>query len=1032
MPVTNFRRPEGNACLSRFNPDMQFKNAGDRFLLMTPMRTPCLHLPSVVFPLFCSAGLFLAAEALAGAENIMIQPDNMKELNCSLPNDHFHLVSSSAPGQVFVGDEPVNLKFSFDKGGLTGQVPFSLEIQEVGTRTPGHVASGNEGWTDTTGKAPLFDLLGSPLKYDFTVGFGSDPKTEVNLNDVPVPKRFGTYAIVLVHSGDRQFLCTVARVPVPRADASIDNVPIFGEGAFIDKPWKVKVYARMGIRGWRSDCSWNADKDGTPHWEKYDALFAAAKESGCKIMSTPGGAPAWSYPFAPNQTPASVAPNWNGSPYGGQADWECDPKYYPEYEKWVKAFCERYWENGNGALWGVENYNEPWEGGGISGWARDCLQYREIQRLIARAAHSVDPRIKVLGACSIMNTEDKFYSDGTSDMDPYVDVFTDHYVVPRGCYGPMVARAHGKQSMETETWFVGTEYQLPQGLVQFLASGQSRMSPWHPRVLFENLPGGTDESIIPSPVVAATAAFNHFVTGRPFERVVFMNHLPWVFQFGKDEDPQALLVMFGQLVPIGSNSPRDILWSQVNASPGGEMVIDNSDGLLQFYDLSGNPCYVGEKTVKLPMNIFPSYITCAKGPKAAAERLSQMKIADKRPVEILPHDFTSRVTGPGAVLTVAIHNCLTMPLKGRLTVTPPAEISLASTAQDVELASGETKSLTFPIQHATSQEANAYPFAFTFASDAGSADYKEVLNAAVAPKAKITVDGNLDDWKDVPGVTIVGEDNSIDPTEILRRPWLALQQSHPGIISGRLKMAWDENNLYICAEVNDPTEQKNLAPMEGRDENRYFHTKADDDREPYKSWLAKHAPGRSFAEVPYVYADSPELPRQPDLPALPVRRDRLQIAFDTTPGCHDMAGDDQVVPYGFHGMPDTDYEFSLYLCSAGTSELWRQLAPGVPRVNDFPREPRGKLSTGAVHDAQHVVRRVGSTYIYELAIPKADLQQLNLQPGSNFGFTFKFGNGDGPSVEYGLDKAVTKTNSLTLHPYWETHASAGVRWTLVN
>ena len=46
---------------------------------------------------------------------------------------------------------------------------------------------------------------------------------------------------------------------------------------------------------------------------------------------------------------------------------------------------------------------------------------------------------------------------------------------------------------------------------------------------------------------------------------------------------------------------RDRLWHQVDGSPGGEMTIDNSDGLLQFHDLSGNPCYVGEKSVKLPM-----------------------------------------------------------------------------------------------------------------------------------------------------------------------------------------------------------------------------------------------------------------------------------------------------------------------------------------------------------------------------------------------------------------------------------------------
>ena len=966
------------------------------------------------------------------AENIMIQEDNMKELKCSLPNDRFRLVGSNAPGQVFVGDERVDLKLAFKKGDLRGRVPFILEIQEVGTRTPGKVAGGMSGWTDTTGKAPLFDLIGSPVKHEFAVDLGERDEVPVEIPNLPVPRRFGTYALILIRGDDRQFLGTVARVPIPRSDGTIETVPILGEGGFVEKPSRAKVYARIGIRGWRTEGSWNSHKDGTPNWEKYDEIFAAAKEAGCKIMSTPGATPDWTWPFAPQQTPAAVPLDWDGSPYGGRSDWVCDPKYYPIYEKWMADFARRYWENGNGALWGVENYNEPWEGGGISGWARDCLQYREIQKLITRAVKSVDPRIKVLGASSIMNTEDKLYSEGGNEMDPFIDVFTDHYVVPRGCYGPMIARARGKKSMETETWFVGTEYQLPQGAAQFLASGQNSVSPWHPRVLFETVPGGNDEAIIPSPVVAATAAFNYFVTGRPFEKMVFKDHLPWVFQFGKDDDPNALVVVFGQLVSIGSTDARDRLWHQVDSSPGGEMVIDNSDGLLRFYDLSGNPAYVGEKTIKLPMSIFPSYITCAKGPKAAAERLAQAQITGKRPVEILPRDFKTLVTAKDAALSVGLHNCLNRTIKGKLTVKGPPEVSLATTSQDVELAAGETKSLWFPLTKATPQESNAYPFEFSFTSDGGNADYKEVLSCAVAPMAKISVDGNLDDWKDIPGVTVFGKDDSVDSIEVLRRPWLALKESHPGLVSGRLKMAWDNEYLYVAAQVNDPTDQKNARAMKGRDENKYFHTKASDDREPYKSWLAKNAPGRSFAEVPYVYADNPENPRNPELPTIPFRRDRLQLAFDVVEGWHGMDADTDRVPYGFHAVPDTDYEFSLYGCQGGASELWRHLAPGVPRIHDWPRQPRGKTTTGEVTEARHVVKRDGNLYIYELAIPKSEIADLKLEPGTDFGFTFKIGNGEGANAEYGKDKAVTKSNGLTLHPYWEPHSSCSVRWTLIS
>ncbi len=993
---------------------------------------PARILPSVRATLLAGALCLAPVAGIRADENIMIQDANMKELKCSLPNDRFRLVESNSPGQLFLRDEAVDLKLAFKKGDLNGKVTFSLEIQEVGTRTPGKVAGGMAGFTDTSGKAPLFDLIGTPVNHHFTVDFGSAGEIPVELKNLPVPKRFGTYALILCHGSERQFVGTVARVPAPRADGTIDNVPIFGEGAFIDKPWKAKVYARMGIRGWRAEGSWNGRKDGSFDWAKYDSMYEAAKAAGCKIMSTPGATPEWTWPFAPHQTPAAVGPDWDGNPYGGRADWVCDPKYYPEYEKWMKAFVKRYWDNGNGALWGVENYNEPWEGGGISGWARDCLQYREIQKLIYRAAKSIDPKVRVLGTSSITNTEDKLYSDGSDEFNQYIDVFTDHYVVPRACYGPMVARAHGKESMETETWFVGTEYQLPQGVAQILACGQNHVSPWHPRVLYENVPGGNEKSIIPSPVVAATAAFNYFVTGRTFERIVFQNHLPWVFQFGKDTDPNALLVVFGQLVSMGSTDVKDRLWAQVDGSPGGEMIIDNADGLLRFYDLSGNPCHVGEKEVKLPMSVFPTYITCAKGPKAAAERLARVRISGKRPVEILPRDFATRITDKEAALAVGLHNCLNRPIKGKLTVESPPEITLASGSQEIELAAGETKTVTFPVKEAKSQESNAYPFKFNFASDAGNADYQEALNCAVAPKATITVDGNLDEWKDIPGVTIFGKDDSVDSIEVLRRPWLALKESHPGLVSGRLKMAWDEDNLYICAEVNDPTNQKNALPMEGRDENEYFHSKASDERAPYKSWLAKNAPGRSFAEVPYVYADNPENPRQPDLPTLPFRRDRLQVGLDVTEGWHDMDGDSDRVPYGFHAVPDTDYEYSLYGCDGGKSELWRHLAPGVPRIHDFPRQPRGNNTTGVVKEARHVVRRNGSVYLYEMAIPKSELADLKLQAGTNFGFVFKIGNGEGASVEYGKDKSVTKNNGLSLHPYWETHSNCGVRWTLVD
>jgi hypothetical protein len=83
-----------------------------------------------------------------------------------------------------------------------------------------------------------------------------------------------------------------------------------------------------------------------------------------------------------------------------------------------------------------------------------------------------------------------------------------------------------------------------------------------------------------------------------------------------------------------------------------------------------------------------------------------------------------------------------------------------------------------------------------------------------------------------------------------------------------------------------------------------------------------------------------------------------------------------------------------------------------------------------VPGARHAVRLDGTTFVYEMAIPRSELADLKLQPGTTFGLMLRAGNNKGPHVDYAVDKAVTKRNGLTLHPYWERSTNCGVRWTL--
>jgi len=965
----------------------------------------------------------VVASPCAAERAYLVLKPNMDELKCAMPDENYRL-TGGAPGMLFLGDEAIKLDLAFKKGDDSGVVEFAIEIQEIGSRTPGRYIPGAI-WLDPNGNVPLIELIGQPVTHPMKVTFGDEAEAAFIVDNLPVPKRFGTYALVLVRGDKRQFLGSLCRLPVPREYGHIENVPIFGEGNIMSNRKYDKgaqQYYRMGVRGWRSEWSWSEDEKGVYHWDDYDKIFNAASAAGLKVMVTLGGHPRWTWMFPDDATPASGwGPKTAG--YSGTGDWLCQPKYYPQYEKWIVAFCERYWQDGKGPLWGLENYNEPWEGGGISGWARDMLEYREIQRTIGRAARKVSPDIRLLAASSIMNTEDKLYSDGSNEFDQYVDVFTDHYVVPANSYGPMVAASRGKWSMESETWFANSEFLLPQAVAQFMATGQKRISPWHPEVLFDSLPGQpANEYMIPLPIVAASAAFNYFVTGKDFERFVFLDHLPWVFQFGKDDDKDALLVMFGQLMSIGDESPKARLWGQVDSAPGGEMVIDNADGLLKFYDLAGNPTYVGEKTVTLPMTIFPSYILCDKGPKAAAERLKAAKITGKRPVEIIPRDFAKPLTADGVTMNVDVHNCLNRAIKGKLIVTAPKEITLKSNQADLSLAAGETKTVTLAVDKATPDPSNAYPFSFVFDSDAGKAEYAEVMNVCIAPKATITVDGNLDDWKNIPGVTVIAGPATADKMELARRPWLELKDQLPDGGFAEFKLAWDENFLYVSARVRDKTPTP-LARIEGRDENLFFHTAASDEKSPYKEFLAQEKyKGKSFANVPWVYCKGPETAWD---------RDRLQIAICVSKDdWHDFKPTTDRIPFGFTAVPDTDYEFSLYLCDDGKSECWRLLAPGLPRMHDYPRQPRGEKTTGPVKGAKHVVKLDGDVFTYELAIPREEIPTIKLEAGTTLGIMLRAGDNRGLNSDIGVDKASTKLNGLTLHPYWERSMNCGMTWTL--
>ena len=479
----------------------------------------------------------------------------------------------------------------------------------------------------------------------------------------------------------------------------------------------------------------------------------------------------------------------------------------------------------------------------------------------------------------------------------------------------------------------------------------------------------------------------------------------------------------------------------------------------------------------VPVDYLAHYIRAPRGGvELITERLRAAQFAGVRPVNIIARDFTMPVDAPDAATRVTLHNLMNRPVEGTLTVTPPAGMSLKNASQTVSLAPGQATDVEFPIAAATSSPANAYPFVYEFRSDAGVATWKETLHVLAARKGTKTIDGDLRDWQQDCGAMVSAAAQKADPTSQVWRPFMKWKDAEPDGSFAELKMAWDEHYLYLAAQVNDPSDYPGHQRLETWDDTQYFRSAKDDaiceslrpfekfvlanmndkataeqlKKDPqwdrYQQFLEKHPdaadavrtraanvyfrakkrnPQATFADASYVYKKTPR-------DDFPWSGDTLQFGFDVIEGYahHQLKTDEDRVPAGFHAMPDTDYEYTIYARNDGGSELWRLLAPGVPRGHHYPRQPRAKFDQGPVPESKHVVRRQRGVTTYELAIPWSELTEWRPQAGQKFGFTFRVNNNQGPALLFAAGKSATKTNGLSLHPYWEGKPSCSVQWAL--
>jgi hypothetical protein len=1038
-----------------------------RFLVIIALASVCLSLP--------------AADGFSF--NWTDEPDNMKLVGAEGMESEYTICRLSVRGGLYMPSEPVRLSLvrpaqpvrNAENGSLVA-VPITTaqfdptEDGFVHPKAPRRIAL-------TAGVEPTLTPLAS-------FAIAGDEWSGTLL----LPEAFGLYAVLLQRTdGTRSVLGSIARVPKPQPRLGRWR-QVMGElempGGYVwhrahDEDAILAAMARAGVGLVRKEIQSGLAKpeDGeTDAGQGLDPLFAAARAHGVQVMITAG---------CHQDIPLRNA--------GVNISHQLPPSFDPMLTKWFAAFARRHWSGGESGLWAMEHFNEPWEPVGISGWNSDSQRYRQLLKCLHDGAKSVDKRILIAGTSSVMNTEDKLLSGDSREHMQMLDLMSDHYVSLFAAYGPRVAEKHGIVSGETETWGAHSQVLVAQFMTQFLSNGQKWINPakvmWKaaPGLDRDLVPRGKDKEyrvgvVTPHPATVGLAVWNAIIQDREFKRMAFTTHLPYLFQFGEDGD--ARLVLYGRPTSTGSGRMEDYPWWQVLQGPTGAMTIPDPQRVLEARDLNGNPLpRAADGSLRVSMDTSAYYLWSAKGAGTVIEAVRAGIIEGIRAVHIAPNGIRPD-RASGQILPVTLHNVLNRPVRGVLRVASiNPQVALTYSA-DVALTTGSDQTVEVPVPQAV----GGLPVRIEFAGDGFAATTAtEVIQTTVISKG---APADAASWASRPGATVIRAQGKVVGSE-MEAVWLPFVQKKEVTVPtrrGEVKLAWDDRALHIHATV-DAASVRPRPRLATRQDDAYFYNDAwienrfgalrphirflkwnnskerkiwggenrpwwvDPTAEPgwkeYQDFLASRPDMKrlidsgeakkwaeagdkgSVAHLNYVY-----LPDTPMIDHLPFQGDAFQFAIDVDQPdevmrkTHDLTYPADAMPKYWTAVPDSDYEFSLYLCDDGKPELWCLMAPGVPRGHYFPRQERGRINQHAVIADTAVVHIDGRT-IYRASIPWSVLGGKPWPVESNVGFTFTFNAADGGHVGFGGGSGATKMNSLTMHPYWQPKPSNTIRWTVL-
>ncbi|CAN5368927.1 hypothetical protein BH11ARM2_BH11ARM2_29800 [soil metagenome] len=840
-----------------------------------------------------------------------------------------------------------------------------------------------------------------------------------------VPARFGGYALILdVPGAGRKLAAGVVRA-VPQESRAI-QYPTMS----LDER-DPEFLQRVGIRAIRYGIDYKPTTD--PDFPQFLAFHRKKLEElrrhNVTVLSMIGaGGP------QPLGQMRSFLNDKGEGPMGYPGDGAWLPSSDPDFKKYCQALCREFgWPKG--PITALSLWNEPWEGSSISGWGADMPRYREMYRAMADgvlAARKEGADVLVGGCDSSSNALDKLFPNEDRSFLPVFDFVSLHYQGLNAATSiPFWRERKGPKGRvrlwDTESWAANTDERILPRLASWRAAGYDRLmgvdaanvcDEWDVDV---HLPNGKTEQRRAvhawSPAVAE-GAVARYIGDLPFDRLLFGNGLPWAFAFDDPQKPDGGVVVVTGDIGAGA---RGALRSVGRRSARMTLAV----GDFRLMDGDGNVVSPSQGVYAVPLDEAGYYLLPSGKPGSFARlcaAVRKARIDGYDPVEFVARDMTARVSDHPA-MRFRLTNVLNRPLRGRLSASL-AGVPLPSVA--VSLQPGEIREVAVPIRGVKERADNLYPLAASFdAGRDGRVAHRETMRCDVILRRAITVDGNLDDWRGVPPQTIV--DAKAQGPSLTEQAWYPFKAFDPsakkGFAAGYL--AYDKDNMYFAAKIADDTPDLGTLRFATRDDDPFY----------YPATVTK-VPRKGEKGEPetltwpegvrrYTYRKDPILPAGNGQGVF----DNVQIAFNAIPGSDVAAKESYPYPKGtrpgYATYKDTDYEYALNTVApeyGGGTEIWRMTAPGLPRKQFYPRQPKARLE-GPVAEGRLIARREGNTRIVECAIPWREIPWVRrcLDGGKPVKFTYRVNDNDGPSYELATGRSVSGTNGMAFHADWVTH-----------